>query len=157
MKRFISSKWIAAFVAVVLVALFLGAGSQIGFNSNFDLTASKVTHSYTTSEVDTLIWNREGSVSALAFAAHFKDSVSVTSVIVRRVIDGQVQAVIAGDTLTPFNSFVSTSNTGSAVTAAVTLAPLADQYWFIITYAGSAQGFTSATAVYEGIKQYSRR
>ena len=45
----------------------------------------------------------------------------------------------------------------TVVTRAVTLAPLADEYWVIVTYAGSANGVTTPTAVYEFIKTLSRR
>lgn len=142
------------------------ASGQKSLPLSENLATSKVTNTYANSQVDTVIFTREAGLSGLAFAAHFKDSCSVTSVAVRRVVDGAFMAAVAADTLANFAAFVSivdgapTSTTfvnGKSVTATVTLAPQADQYLFIVTYAASANGFTTPTVVYEAIKTFSRR
>lgn len=161
--------WLKVFAvsAAVLVVgyLMLGASGQVPTTQRLDLSSSVATNSYANSQVDTVVWNREPSVSGAAFAAHFLDSVSVTNVILRRVVDGTLQPVLAGDTLisstftstTDGNAATQSFSNGVSKTVAITLAPLADTYVFIVTYAGSANGVTTATVNYEIIKQFARR
>lgn len=114
------------------------------------------TGSYADSQVDTVKFVRPANIGALAFAAEWQDSVSVTSAVYRRVIDGTAIPAIASDTLSSFYAFTGTptgANPVRAITQAITLAPLADEYWVIVTYASSANGTTSETVKYEFIKQ----
>lgn len=103
---------------------------------------------YANSQVDTVFYARPATLSGGAFMATWADSVSVTTIIMRRVVDGVVQAVVAGDTL--FTSFAGTSTTQKIAT--FTLTPMPGQYAFIVTYASSANGFTSPTVKY-GVNQ----
>jgi hypothetical protein len=72
------------------------------------------------------------------------------------MVNGELMAVQAGDTLTAFNAKTNTAaglngttaNPSYAATNTVTLAPLADSYVFIATYAGSANGTTNAKVTY---------
>ena len=154
---------LSVFILFAVYSAYSANGKvTLPFNENQAIV--KNTKTYANSQVDTVVFTREAGLSGLAFGAHFKDSVSVTNVILRRVVDGAIQPVLAGDTL--YSSFASTVDgsagnssflDGVGKTIAVTLAPLADQYLFIVTYAGSANGTTTPTAVYEAVKQLSRR
>ena len=73
---------------------------------------------------------------------------------VLRVINGQSIGVQANDTLTGITFDV---NTDTSVVSAITLAPLADQYWVVVNYTSSGVGVSgNETARYEFIKQYSK-
>lgn len=153
MKKYLSKIIvIAGIIAIVIVATGAGVNTRL---SGIDLANSKYVGTYANSQVDTIKWAREASCSGAAFAIHLKDSASVTSVILRRIIDGKVSKAILADTLTNV-AWVSITN-DSVATQTITLTPLADEYWFFVTYAGSANGVTTPTVTYEVIKQFSRR
>jgi len=154
-----------------LFALALGVGLVFGANGKktiplaLDISPGKVTNTFANSQVDTVIFNREASLSSLAFAMHGKDSFQVLTIKVRRVVDGALMAQVASDTLdravftstTDGSAGSTTFSDGSSATATVTLTPLCDQFLFIVTYASSGNGVTTPTVVYEAVKQYSRR
>jgi len=157
MKRII----IALLLLSVLVVIALyAAGSKYtlssGSNASVVRAASKA---YADSRTDTVIITRDAALSALAFGCHWRDSVSVTLVTIKRLVNGVLMgsgagntAPLLGDTLVPYTSFATTI--AASKTAAITLAPLCDQYMILIVYAGSANGVTSATVDYEAIKHY---
>ena len=153
MKTFIKTFLLTVGLGLLALQL-MGASGQVSLLTNAGVMLVSNGKAYANSQVDTIIFSRDRAVAAASFAARWKDSVSITNAIVRRVYAGQVAAVVAGDTLTAFNTFASTSNTGTSVGATITMNPLADQYWIILTYAGSNNGYTSATAVYEVGRQY---
>lgn len=161
MKRLILS-----FLLFVIVSIGYGASGKVTLTGTTDASVASASNTYANSQVDTVIWTRDGSVSAISFAAHFKDSVSVTSCVIRRIVHGTLMAAVAADTVANLQPFASTTDgsagstvfsDGKSVTGLVTLTPLADQYLFIVTYAGSANGVTTPTVIYEVIKQFSRR
>lgn len=142
------------------------ASGKVTLTGTTDASVASATNTYANSQVDTVVWVRDGSVSAISFAAHFKDSASVTSCVIRRVVDGALMAAVTADTVANIQPFVSvvdgasgstTYSNGKSVTGLVTLTPLADIYLFIVTYAGSANGVTTPTVKYEVVKQFSRR
>lgn len=144
-------------VTLCVVSLVLATGNNKTFTRVNAPTSSSVVVTYAASQVDTLVYGRELGLNTLALSAQFNDSVSVTRIVVRRVINGVLQAVLAGDTLTAFNSFANVPNSAnptSAVTAQVTIDPLCDVYWFIVTYASSNQGTDNNTVSYILQKRY---
>lgn len=148
MKKFI----IPGLLLLVVVFIFLGASGQVTLTLNAGTSVTKSSKAYAASQVDTVRMSRDRAVAAMSFAVHFKDSVSITSAIVRRVYDGVAEAALTTDSLAAFTGFVSTA--AASVGATITMAPLPDEYWIVVTYAGSAQGFTTPTAVYEVNRQY---
>lgn len=156
-KKFISDIGKGAaftFVAVIAMFLILGASGKVNVPQNSGLAVSKTSKAYADAQVDTVIFAREPGLAGLSFGAHFKDSVNVRSVVLRRVVDGIAEAVVSTDTLWQSDS----SATAKSKVATITLAPLPDVYWVIVTYAtnngGLVNGVTTPTAVYEFNKQY---
>lgn len=156
-------------VLAILVSCssMFGAGSQKIIPLTSGASKAVLSTTYANSQVDTVIFAREGGLSGLAFAAHFSDSVKVTSAVLRHIVDGEVFGTIAtADTLTNFAAFVDTSTSAfgmkgssgapsSCVTNTVTLTPLGDAYWVIVTYAASLCGTGTPTVKYELVRQYS--
>lgn len=140
-------------VLLVLIASVAFGGQKTIPNSNGKATSS-VTNSYANSQVDTVYWTREAGFSAASFGISVLDSVSITNIILRRIVNGVWIPVAAGDTLV--SSLSSTTNTGITRAYAVTLAPIAERYAFVVTYAGSDNGTSSATVKYIGNAQYSK-
>lgn len=150
---------IVAALALLAVAVLYATGNKLSF-TRINNPASVQTGTFANSQVDTLFYSRELGVSGLSFGAHFKDTVSVTRVVVRRIIDGEWQAVQAGDTLTNFNAFVNAPNVANpsiSVINTVTIDPMPDVYAFIVTYASSANGVTNPNVTYEINKKYSTK
>lgn len=152
------SKFTITFVLVVLLAIAVSyvwaASGQVSFSLTPRTAISKATKAYAISQVDTLIFNREPGLSGLAFTAKWKDSVSITSILLRRVVDGKASAFVAAtDSIMTLLPYLATT-VDTTMLKTITLAPLADTYWVIVTYAGSAQGVTTPTAVYQFEKQY---
>lgn len=154
-KKYLKTLTLLSVGVVAVFAVTLADINSIPHNQGI-LTES-VTGDFADSEVDTVKYIRDGSgrLAGLAFACEWNDSVSVSLVTVRRIIDGTVQPLIAGDTLTAYTSFsdLTAASEPNAKTATVTLAPLADEYWFIVTYAGSNNGVTAPTVKYMAKKQ----
>ena len=142
-------KYLSPFVASVLVALSLAyaASGQKTIPLANGKSTSSVTNTFANSQVDTVRFTREAGLSGLAFAFYSAESLSVTNVICRRVVNGRAQSVIAGDTIVGAFAFAgATADTMKLAT--VTLAPIPTEYWFIVTYAGSANGVTAPTVKY---------
>lgn len=149
-------KFTAVFALLLVPVLLFGAGNKKTVVNNNDGSVASVTASYAKSYVDTVKFVRPPGLNAFAFAAEWQDSVSITSVTYVRVIDGTPCPAAAADTLSSFYAFTGTPTGANPIRAcvqAVTLAPLADEYWFYVTYAGSACGVTSATVKYKIIQQ----
>lgn len=159
MKQYLTRPVVLIGLLIVSVVIAWAASGQASIPLNANLDNSKVSKAYVKNQTDTVIINREGSMSALALGIHTKDSSKITLAVVRRVVDGVASALAAGDTLAPFTAWRNTTNAGATATAEITLAPLADQYWVIVTYENSdtTQGVSTPTVVYEALKQYSRR
>lgn len=136
--------------AVVVIGVFMAAQATLSYRSDRVAIVSKT---YAGLQVDTVKFSPPAGLSGLAFGIHLKDSSNLSKVIVRRVFDGVASAVIAGDTLTTTD----TSATAVSYLKTVTLAPIPDQYWFIVTYDSVAlQGVTTPTVVYGVVKQLSK-
>lgn len=157
---------ILSFVLVVCVlSQAIGANGKKTLPLVVDFRTSKVTNSFANSQVDTVIYNAPAGLSGLAFAVHAKDSLQVLTIKVRRVIDGALMAQVAADTLdravftltTDGSAGSSTFSDGASASAAITLAPLCDQFLFIVTYASSGNGVTTPTVVYEAVQQLSKK
>jgi uncharacterized membrane protein len=142
------------FVVLLVLVAATGFGAIKSLKSAVPSQAASqtATNTYADSQVDTVKLSRVAGLSALAFGVAIGDSVSITDVIVRRVIGGGTTAVAAGDTL--YSSYATTA--AGKKLAAVTLAPVAEEYWFIVTYAGSANGVTSPTVTYTAVQQLDR-
>lgn len=111
--------------------------------------SSTVTGTYAASQVDTVRYTWEGVEHALNFYVHVRDSVSITNVIMRRVQDGTIRAVAAGDTI--IGAVVARQDT--IIAGQVTPTPVNEALYFIVTYAGTAQGVTTPTLTYGVVKQ----
>jgi len=164
-------------VSLVVLAIFSATGysTQRVLPLNKGLTQTSVSGAVATSQVDTVIFSNEGNLQGATFAAFYSDSVNITSCVVRRVVNGVVQTVAIGDTLNAFSSFAKngSGNPTSSVAQAFVVASAAnpnavqaagsadlrgaaEQYYFIITYAGSAIG-TSTVATYKVLKTLSAK
>lgn len=147
--------FLALLIALSAVISFAGSG-QKSAPLQMSTGSTAVTATYANSQVDTVIVSRDNGLDAITFACHFKDSVSITRAVVRRVYDGQVAAVLAGDTLTNFTTYATTTDAGSSVGQSIPLTPLPDAWWVIVTYAGSNNGFTTNTVKYEFLRKYNK-
>jgi len=149
MNRFALFSLITAFALVLI-----GAGINQGFQpSSYSKAIIDGTRTFANSQVDTLKYTRPSGLAGAAFSVAFGDSFSVTNVIMRRVVNNEVLAVVAGDTLV---GAVAGTAAGARV-ATITLAPLVDEYRFFVTYAGSANGFTTPTVNYAIQQQFYTR
>ena len=157
------NKYSKLVVLLVVVGLVAFMGNQVTIPYRPGVSPSIIAKTYANSQVDTVLWVRESGVSAIAFAAEWKDSVTLASapaVMVRRKVNGIYLAPLAGDTLTNFTSFANTANVAapdSCTTNTVNLGPLADAYQFIVKYNSSGNGVVTPTVYYEVIKQYSSK
>ena len=120
------------------------------------------TGTYAQDQTDTVKWAREENVKSLAFAARYNDTVEVVTARVLRVVNGkpvQQGATTAGDTLTRLTALAqtTTANIALGITTydAITLAPLADEYWVIVQY-DTVCGVAGTTVRYEFIKEYGK-
>ena len=161
MKKY--SKITVALGVVSLVVLgILFQGNQVGFVVKAGVTPSAVVKTYAASQVDTVVYAREAGVAGIAFAAEFKDSVSVSYVKVDRGYNGvylPLAGTVARDSIVEFRNFSNApnkSNPDTVMAGTLLLTPLADSYRFIVTYAATGQGVSNAKVVYEIVKQYYR-
>ena len=158
MKKVLSN----SFKVVALLAIFVLTMYAAGINYNFGLgagnTIQKKTTTYANSQVDTLTFIRDAAVSGYALGVAYADSVNITTILLQRVVDGKLMALVAAtDSLVGSAGFsLATATSTVGLSKAITLAPLADQYRIIITYAGSNNGVTAPNATYEIIKQYAK-
>lgn len=158
MKKY--GKYITVFALFIGLIVLMGASGQVTLVKRADVGQSTGTKTFANSQVDTVRWKREEGVSAAAFAAFWTDTVSITQVVVLRVIDNTVTARVAGDTITAFSAKAIAANVttlNAAIVGTVTMAPLADEYWFQVTYAGSNNGAAGTRNVtYKVLKTYSK-
>lgn len=140
-------------VAVIATASLVWAA---GYNKSFPTRAGNSTTTVSAyeaaSHVDTVKYYREAGVGALAFGIKWPDSLNIGKVIVRRIVSGKVTPVVAGDTLISLDTATATGSR----TKAVTMAPLADEYWFFVTYGASGNDITDSSVIYVLNKQYNR-
>jgi hypothetical protein len=147
---------VLAVVALVSIAYYTVYAAGVNKNLSVGLgqTLQKTTGTYAASQVDTITFSRDANCQAYAFAMSWADSVKITTILLKRVINGVEMAQVTTDSLVASAGFSSTAAVG--LTKAITLAPLADQYRIYITYNASDNGVTSATNAYEVLKQYSK-
>lgn len=134
---------------ILLFALVLSAftGSTLTFKGTGQ-RSSTIVNTYAASQVDTVKYTFEGVESGLHFYAHVGDSTSITNVILRRVSDGKLRAVMVGDTIV--GAVVARQDT--VISGTVSPTPLNEQLWFFVTYAATAQGVTSPNVTYGLVK-----
>lgn len=150
MKKLLAKMAVLALAGIVILNIAFSDVNTLPYRP--DIGTSKVTGDHVNSETDTVLWAREPGVEALAIAAHWKDSVSLTRVVVRRIVNGDYTTAIAGDTVVS-SAFAGATTADTSLTATVTLAPLCDMYAFIFVYAASNNGVTTPVVYYEAIKQ----
>lgn len=155
------NKYSKLVVLLVVVGLVAFMGAQVTMPYKPGVSPSAVVKTFANSLVDTVTWSREPGVSGVTFAAEFKDSVSVSYVKVDRGYNGvylPLAGTVARDSIVEFRNFSNApnkANPDTVMAGTLLLTPLADQYRFIVTYAGSGNGVTGPTVVYEIVKQYS--
>ena len=150
--------YVLILIAVVIstsLVLYAASGSA-SFPLNAGIGKTAYSKALVKAQVDTLIYVRKGDENALAFAVELKDSGKITSVTFQRGVNGIYMAQVTADTLSSFYALTSTGT--KAATQAVTLAPLADQYRFIVTYDTTTTlfGVTTPTVNYEVLRQFSK-
>ena len=153
-------KWIYS-TAVLFGAILLFVGAIVSTSNKGSKSVG--TNTYADSQTDTVKWTRESGVNALAFGYYANDTVEVTTARVQRVVNGkpaQQGAITAGDTLTNLTALDQTTaaNIALGITTldAITLAPVADEYWVIVQYASSGNGVAGTACRYEFIKSYAK-
>jgi hypothetical protein len=151
-------KHILLFIVLVLSVSIASAGIKTlasGGNTN---QAVAVSGTYANSQVDTVKFRLQGGEKTLGFGAYYADSVQVVEGIVRRVVNGTVCAVRAGDTLSVLSAASAIAGSQAATTYldTVTLDPTAEEYWVIITYAGTVQGTTAPNLSYRLYRTFSK-
>lgn len=144
-------KYVVAAVAVLAIVFM---GTQIRLQTGVPFQYYNGT--FANSQTDTIHIPLEAEHSTIAFGAHFQDSVNITNVIVRRIVNGEPASVVAGDTIQ--SAFIDTSVAGYRGTAAnpsssflksITIGPKPDEFWVIVAYASSKNGVTNAKVRYE--------
>jgi ATP-dependent Zn protease len=139
-------------LALVIVSI---AVVQSGVNSvtpNSDQPYDRVRIVYADSQVDTIKFQREKNLTALSFGFKHNDSANIKNVMMYRVMMAKAQPIQAGDTL--ISSYTSSSNTGAVKFVTVPLTPLAEYYWFVVSWQDSLNGTTNDTATFSFNKQY---
>lgn len=149
-------KKVILLVSSLVMALIFTGASQTTYFSVGSLNHGTVTLNYVASEVDTLKYKREAGISALSFGLSYSDSINITNIVVVKRVNDQSVAAVSADTLTSGDS----SATAGAFLSAITLAPIADEYWIIVKFSADHgaidQSTDDNTATAEIIKQYSR-
>lgn len=148
-------KQVILFVACLM--LVISFANAAGNNKTFalrigDAATQVISVTYANSQVDTLKLAREAGVATYSLSMSFADSASLTKIIMVRVINGVQQDTLAGDSV--MSTFACTA--AESKTISWTVAPLPEQYWFFVTYAGSANGVTSPTVRYSVQRIYSK-
>lgn len=115
---------------------------------NTGYALSTVTGTYANSQTDTVYFYRNRYLSTLSFGIYNADSVSITSIVVRRIINGNWTTVFAGDTLGTSITSTTTNNKLYFVTLNTASLPQCDLFAFVIVYAGSANGVTTPNVTY---------
>jgi hypothetical protein len=113
---------------------------------------SKYSTTFANSQRDTVVFRRDGVLTNLSFAVHYKDSVSLTEVYVRRMVGGEFTADstrLVGATTNFAAGYQGTSaNPSFAASYNITLAPFCDSYVVIVVHAASNNGVTSPNVDY---------
>jgi hypothetical protein len=131
-------------VAVISVVAVVLMGATLSFTGMGKLI-STASGTYAASQKDTVNYTVEGIETSLRFYFQAGDSVSITNVIVRRLVGSTVFPVVAGDTL--IGAVVSVTN-DTLLSGAI------NTYQIRVTYAASGQGVTSPTSKYFIVKKY---
>jgi len=134
----------------LLGLMFLGAGIKTGAPSAHGPYTDPIRGTFANSQADTIYYPRPAGLAVLAFAAHFKDSVSVDSVKVAYQVGGELTSTTQV-LLSSFTAYANTAagvagssaNPSGAVSNAVTFTPLTDVIRFIVSYHSSGNGVTN--------------
>ena len=151
MKKMLTRNALIFAAVLVVSGLVFAAAINSTFPTRSGSAQVVLSNNYDTAQVDTLKFVREATIEGLAFGAYWNDSIEVNNIIMRRVIGGVMCPVLAGDTLV--GAYASTAASVSR-TFTVTLAPLADQYWFFVNYDSALGVAGTPTARYTINKQY---
>jgi len=158
MKKILSIVAVLALVVLTLSDSF-GAGASFSTLARSTPEVDIISFNYGNSYVDTIKWVRPAGVSGISVGIYVADTldVSTTSSIVR-ISNGVATTAIAADTLASLEALTCTDYlVPTASLDAVTLAPLAQEYWFIFTMHSSANGTgTANTAQFRIYKQYAK-
>lgn len=111
---------------------------------------SVVTGTYAASQVDTISYSVEGNEQALRFYVHSKDTVNITSIITRRVVDSKLMGVQVGDTI----SGAIAALTDTLISGSVPVTTPCQSLKVFVTYAGTFQGVTTPNVTYTMAKRY---
>ncbi len=135
-------------LALGVIALLLTFGGLYSGNYT-DGVNQYIRGTYTTSQVDTVLFARHERLIGASLGVVWYDSVKVTNIILRRIYNGQWLAVQAGDTISAFTtvSTVTANDPTTVKVGTITLTPYCDSYAFIVTY-GTDCGVTNNKVAY---------
>jgi hypothetical protein len=152
MNKNISYALLPIVAIFVFAAMAVGAGRTKSLPTRSGSSVTTVSSFAVASYVDTVKYYRESGVTALAFGLKWPDTLNIGKVIVRRVVSGKLTPAVAGDTLISLDTAVATA----ARTKAVTMAPLADEYWFFVTYGATVNDITDSSVIYVLNRTYAK-
>lgn len=146
------------FVLLALVAMVLmGASGKKNVPLSSGTATTVLQTAYVSAQVDTLVVTREAGLSAASFGIYAADSINISKVILRRVVNGYPLAVQVGDTLMSAADSAASSYTALK---AITLAPVCEQFWIIVTYNTDKNGINQSkdanTVRYAINRQYAK-
>lgn len=153
-KQYAAGVLLMATLIFAFYETVLAASGQVPIPLRDGEPVTKTSKAYANSQVDTIRFGREAGLAAVAFAIHVKDSASFTSIQLRRVIDGVATGFATTDSL--LTGAVIAPRGDTTFVRTITIAPLADEYWVIVSYTSSGNGVTSPTAVYQIERQYNK-
>lgn len=155
---------------ILLFAIALPLMAQNGrvyLKKNAGLPYSEAITTYAKNQIDTVIWAREETVSAISFTIHCADSVRFANdsgcVIIR--INKNAMTKIAGDTLTlsskislvDGNSSTLNFTNGVVYYFTPTFTPYTDAIGFIVKYGIAGCGVSTPNVTYRVQKIYNER
>jgi hypothetical protein len=164
MKQIIKQSLLLAVLTLVIFGLTFAVGTKKTLPYNSGSLESHVSFTAVDASIDTVVYRVEPGIATLTFFVYNPDSASFDRVSLRRISNaagGTTAAVVLAtvDTLsywTALNVNAVAAGAASVTFQAVTLAPLADQIWFIVDRASANTGVTSTTAYYGVIKTYNK-
>lgn len=127
---------IYAVVTMMVMLLFTGGNRRLSTSGEAMVSDTLFSSA---NKVDTIKVKREKGVAAMSYFMYTIDSSNVKSVVLRRVVNSVAEAAQVGDTLIALDS----SATAKLRIKTVTLAPLADEYWFVVTYSAKIDSPTT--------------
>lgn len=121
---------ILAVMSMLVLLLFTGGNKRLSTSGEGSVSDTLF---YCSGKTDTIKVKREKGVSVMSYVLYTPDSSNVTNVIVKRIFNNVAMATQAGDTIIAGDS----SGAAKLRIVAVTMSPIADEYWFIVKYAST--------------------